>query len=63
MFFSKYSKFYVDPRNAEKIEKVFFDGEVIAFEFIALTSRFYWVRILVIRCQYVNKQSQHLKYY
>ena len=41
-----------------KIEKTFSYFEIIAFEFVALNTRFYWERILVIGCQYVNKQSQ-----
>ena len=39
-------------------EKIFFDLEIIASEFVALTSRFYWERILVIGWQNVKKQSQ-----
>ena len=42
----------------KKIQKFFFDLEIIAFELVALNTRFYWERILVIGCQYVNKQSQ-----
>ena len=47
----------------QKIEKTFYDLEIIAFEVLALNTRFYWERILVIGCQYVNKQSQDLRYY
>ena len=47
----------------KKIENVFFDFEIIAFELVALHTRFYWERILAIGCQYVNKQSQDLWYY
>ena len=47
----------------QKIEKTFYDLEIIAFEVVALNTRFYWERILVIGCQYVNKQSQDLRYY
>ena len=39
-------------------EKIFFDLEIIASEFVALNSRFYWERILVIGWQNVKKQSQ-----
>ena len=39
----------------QKIEKRFFDLEKIAFEVVALNTRFYWERILAIGCQYVNK--------
>ena len=42
----------------QKIEKFFLDFEIIAFELVALKTRFYWEKILVIECQYVNKQSQ-----
>ena len=46
----------------QKTQKMFFDFEKIAFEFVALDTRFYWKRILVIGCQYVNKQSQDFTY-
>ena len=42
----------------KKIKKKFLDFEIIAFELVALNNRFYWGRILVIGCKYVNKQSQ-----
>ena len=47
----------------KKIEKIFFDFEVIAFELVPLEARFYWERILVIGCQYVKKQSQDFRNY
>ena len=47
----------------KKIEKVFFNFQIIAFELVSLNSRFYWERILVIGCHYVNKQSQNIGYY
>ena len=47
----------------KKIQKIFFDSEIIAFELLALTTRFYWERIPVIGYQYVKKQSQDFKYY
>ena len=47
----------------QKIKKIFFDFEIIAFELVALGSRFYWERILVIPYQYVNKQAEDLKYF
>ena len=47
----------------QKIEKIFFDFEIIAFELVALDTGFYWERILFMRCQYVNKQSQGFRYY
>ena len=39
----------------KKIEAMFFDLDIIAFELVALNTRFYWERILVIGCQYVKK--------
>ena len=47
----------------KKIEKRFFGFEIIAFELVALNTRFYWERILFIGCQYVKKQSQDFRYY
>ena len=47
----------------KKIEQIFFDLEIIASEFVALNTRFYWERILVIGSQYVNKQSQDFRHY
>ena len=47
----------------EKFDQTFFDFEMIAFELVVLNTRFYWERILVIGCQYVNKQSQGFRYY
>ena len=47
----------------KKIQKIFFDFEMKAFELVLLNTRFYWERILVIGCQYLNKQSQDFKYY
>ena len=38
----------------ENIQKIFFDFEIIPFELVALDTLFYWQRILVIECQYVN---------
>ena len=46
----------------KKIEKIFVGFEMIAFELVVLKKRFYWERIVAIRCQYVNKQSQILIY-
>ena len=46
----------------QKIEDIFFDIEIIAFELFALDTRFYLERILVIRGQYVEKQFQDLRY-
>ena len=47
----------------QKVEKIFFGFEIIAFELVALDTRSYWERILVIGCQYINKQSQDFRYY
>ena len=47
----------------KEVQKIFFDFEIIAFELVSLDTRFYWERILVIGCQYVNKQSQDFRYY
>ena len=47
----------------KRVEKIFFDSEIIASELVALNIRFDWERILVIGCQYVEKQSQDFKYY
>ena len=46
----------------QKTEKIFLDFEIIAFDLVALDTFFYWQRIHVIGCQYVNKQSQDLRY-
>ena len=45
----------------KKIEKFFFDFKIIAFELVALNTRFYWETILFIGCQYVNKHSQNFR--
>ena len=47
----------------KKIKKIIFGYEIIAFKYVALKTRFYSERILVIGCQYVNKQSQDFRYY
>ena len=47
----------------KKIQKVFFDSEIIAFELIAWNTRFYWENIHFIGCEYVNKMSQDFRYY
>ena len=36
-----YSKCYVDFGNEEKLDKIFLDLEIIAFELVALNTRFY----------------------
>ena len=35
----------------KKIQKSFVGIEIIAFELVALNTRFYWQNILVIECQ------------
>ena len=47
----------------KKVEKIFLDFEIIAFELVQLKTRFYWEKIVVIGCQYVNKQSQDFRYF
>ena len=39
----------------KKIQKTFFDFEIIAFELVALDTHFYWEKILFIGCQYVKE--------
>ena len=63
IFFSNFSKFYIDFTNAEIFLRIFYDLEIIAFELVALNTRFYWQRTLVIRCQFLNKQFQEFRYY
>ena len=47
----------------KKIQKIFFDFQIILFEFVPLDICFDWERILVIGCQYVNKECQDFTYY
>ena len=47
----------------KKIQKIFFDFEIIACQLVALDTRFYWEGILVIECQYFKKESQDFRYY
>ena len=46
----------------KKVKKIFFDIHITASELVDETLAF-TERILVIVCQYVNKQSQDLRYY
>ena len=62
-FFSKYWKLYVYFGNAGKNGENFFWFEIIAFDLMTLDTRFYWEKILVIGCQYVDKMCQDFKYY
>ena len=47
----------------KKIQKMFFDFQIIAYQLVPLDTPFYWEGIFVIGYQYVNKQSQELRYY
>ena len=47
----------------KKLPKIFFDLEIIAFELVALNTRFYWEKILVIGSHYGNKESQDFRYF
>ena len=47
----------------KNIQKIFFGFDIRAFELVALNTRFNSERILVIGCQYHNKQSQDFRYY
>ena len=47
----------------KKIQKIFFYLYIFAFELVALNTRIYWERTLFIGCQYINKQSEDLRYY
>ena len=47
----------------KKVKESFFDFEIIAFELIALNTRFYWENILVIGCHYTNKKSHDFRYF
>ena len=47
----------------KKIQKMFFGFEIIAFELVALNTRFYWENILLIGIHYANKQSEDLRYF
>ena len=46
-----------------EIENIFFYFERVAFKLVALNTRFYLENILVIGCQYANKESQDLGYF
>ena len=46
-----------------KIEQIFLDLEIIAFELVAFNTRFYSERIFLIWCQYVKKEPQGCRYY
>ena len=46
----------------KKIEKFNSGSEIIAFESVALKTRFYLENILAIECQYANKESEDFRY-
>ena len=47
----------------QKINDFFINFEIIAFELVALNTRFYWERILAKGSRYVNKESRDFRYY
>ena len=47
----------------KNIKKIFSVLEIISFELVALRTHFYKERIILIRSQYINKQSQDFRYY
>ena len=51
------------PEIQSKIQEIFFNFEIIAFELVALDTCISWGKIRDIGCQYVNKQSQDVTYY
>ena len=46
----------------KKVQIILFDFEKIAFELVAINTVFDRERILVIGCQYVNKECQDFRY-
>ena len=46
----------------KKIQKMFSDCDIIAFELVALNTCFYWENIPVIGCHYAKKESQGFSY-
>ena len=46
------------PKKQQKIQKIFLDFDIIAFELVVLDTRFYWERILAIG---VNMSTDILK--
>ena len=61
-FFQSIPNFMQIFKMQKKIEEIFVDMEIFEFELVALEIRFYWERILVIGCEYVNKQSQDFRH-
>ena len=46
----------------KKIGKIFVPFQIVAFEWVALNTRFYLERIFFIGRQYVNKESEDFIY-
>ena len=55
LVFESISKFMYISEMQKKIGQIFFHFEITGFELIPLDTRFYWERIFLIGCQYVNK--------
>ena len=47
----------------KEMEHFFLNFEIIAFELVALNTRFYLGSILVVGRQYINKQPQDFRYF
>ena len=47
----------------KRIQKIYFDFEIIAFELVAWNTRFYWENILVIGCEYGKKEFQDIRHF
>ena len=45
----------------KKVQKIFLDFDIIAFELFMLKTHFYWENIFVIGCQHPNKECQDLR--
>ena len=62
LFFESIQNFMQTPEMEQEIEKSVLTVEIIAFELVALNTRFYEENILVIEIHYANKESQDLRY-
>ena len=51
------------PEIKKNIQKMFFGFEIIAFELVALNTRFYSENILVIEIQCANEESEDFRYF
>ena len=63
LFFEKVQNFLQSLEVWKKVEQILLALQIIAFELIALNTHFYRETILLIRNQYVSKQSQDFRYY